>query len=312
MADFFTRLAERALGVALTIEPLLASMYEPEFTPGEDAPLEIVLDEAELDDQATVFQDATPSTRDLSQVTLRPQPSSLMIGTAKEQPTLPASTPLQPYTARAREQTPEQASASPAHSSRSEAPLSAARPDRQSGTTPSTSLLVANAARSEYQIAQSEYRERDTHTESTRRQSDPPTLAGPPLARRAELPTRPSLPSGVIARQIVHGPTIPSVKTRLNRPPGAVSAPYPGRNIDIPPQPTRASMRKQMAREEPSPIPAKEPPEATPAIQVTIGRIEVRATPAPVTEPEKKALATASPVMSLDDYLQNRTKGGHR
>jgi hypothetical protein len=45
----------------------------------------------------------------------------------------------------------------------------------------------------------------------------------------------------------------------------------------------------------------------TPTIQVTIGRIEVRATP-PATQPPKPR--TASPVMSLDEYLRLRQGGG--
>lgn len=49
-------------------------------------------------------------------------------------------------------------------------------------------------------------------------------------------------------------------------------------------------------------------PPAQPAIHVTIGRIEVRATPAPAPAPRKPATA---PVMSLDEYLKMRN-GGRR
>ncbi len=51
-------------------------------------------------------------------------------------------------------------------------------------------------------------------------------------------------------------------------------------------------------------------PEAPPTIQVTIGRVEVRATPAPA---RKKKKARPQPtVMSLDDYLKQRAQGGSR
>ena len=43
-------------------------------------------------------------------------------------------------------------------------------------------------------------------------------------------------------------------------------------------------------------------------IHVTIGRIEVRATPPPSAPPRKQA---AAPVMSLDEYLKTRS-GGQR
>lgn len=43
-----------------------------------------------------------------------------------------------------------------------------------------------------------------------------------------------------------------------------------------------------------------------PTIQVTIGRIEVRATPPPAPVPKPRP---ASPTMSLDDYLRQRNEG---
>lgn len=49
---------------------------------------------------------------------------------------------------------------------------------------------------------------------------------------------------------------------------------------------------------------------ATPTIQVTIGRIEVRATPSPA--PSVKPPSGQNKVMSLDDYLRRRSDGGSR
>jgi hypothetical protein len=48
-------------------------------------------------------------------------------------------------------------------------------------------------------------------------------------------------------------------------------------------------------------------PEAGPTIHVTIGRVEVRATPAPAA---RKRTRSRPPVMSLDDYLRQRSGGG--
>jgi hypothetical protein len=50
-------------------------------------------------------------------------------------------------------------------------------------------------------------------------------------------------------------------------------------------------------------------PELPPTIQVTIGRIEVRATPAPAAPPASRR---AAPIMSLDEYLRQRSQGGRR
>jgi hypothetical protein len=51
-------------------------------------------------------------------------------------------------------------------------------------------------------------------------------------------------------------------------------------------------------------------PPTSPTIQVTIGRIEVRATPPPPSLSQSKR--SPSSVMSLDQYLQQRAKGGDR
>ena len=48
------------------------------------------------------------------------------------------------------------------------------------------------------------------------------------------------------------------------------------------------------------------PTRPTPTIHVTIGRIEVRATPPPAQHAKKPN--SAPPVMTLDDYLRQRSK----
>lgn len=52
-------------------------------------------------------------------------------------------------------------------------------------------------------------------------------------------------------------------------------------------------------------------PETTQVVQVTIGRIEIKATPPPASnrpQPER----SKPPVMSLDEYMRQRSKGGQR
>ena len=55
-------------------------------------------------------------------------------------------------------------------------------------------------------------------------------------------------------------------------------------------------------------FPPNEPTNERPIVRVTIGRIEVRAAPAPVA-PTKKAGASAAPKLTLDAYLQSRKEG---
>jgi hypothetical protein len=56
-------------------------------------------------------------------------------------------------------------------------------------------------------------------------------------------------------------------------------------------------------------VPNPEPP-PTPTVNVTIGRIEIRAVPPPATPPRKPA--SQPKLMSLDDYLKARSNGGQR
>lgn len=74
------------------------------------------------------------------------------------------------------------------------------------------------------------------------------------------------------------------------------------------------AVRPQITAYEDSPqqrqIALAEPPERAPTIHVTIGRVEVRATPPP--SPPQKEKRSRAPVMSLDEYLRQRAQGSGR
>ena len=73
-------------------------------------------------------------------------------------------------------------------------------------------------------------------------------------------------------------------------------------------QPLATVVVRPQVREAPPAVPPDAPPDApAPMIQVTIGRVEVRATPA---LPAPKKQAARAPAVSLDAYLQRRNGGG--
>ncbi len=69
-----------------------------------------------------------------------------------------------------------------------------------------------------------------------------------------------------------------------------------------------ARLRETARRSDPSGprLPADRP--AVPSVQVSIGRVEVRAVFAPPPSPSRRP--SPSPALSLDDYLKQREKGG--
>jgi hypothetical protein len=69
------------------------------------------------------------------------------------------------------------------------------------------------------------------------------------------------------------------------------------------------ALRPRVTVVERGPFPARrEAPAPAPIIQVTIGRIEVRATPPPAQPPRQRPAAPSA--LSLEDYLRQRSKGG--
>jgi hypothetical protein len=135
-----------------------------------------------------------------------------------------------------------------------------------------------------------------------------------PLTRRAEVETTvtSTAPSG--------GENVPA---RTDLPPSAGQAGRAARESPVPPSEPAVSQPKPAPFVcqpqvkpylESAPIASVEttpPLELDPTIQVTIGRIEVRATPPPrpVLPPKKEH--PKSQLMGLDEYLRQRTNGGN-
>jgi hypothetical protein len=79
------------------------------------------------------------------------------------------------------------------------------------------------------------------------------------------------------------------------------------RRVNPTPATWRDTRQQQHWRRGPSPSPV----EPEPSINVTIGRIEVRAV-APDTRKTTATRRTESPVMPLEDYLRKQRRGGER
>jgi hypothetical protein len=111
-----------------------------------------------------------------------------------------------------------------------------------------------------------------------------------------------------------------STKTDTDLAPGSIEQQHASALVPLDPQPEPAPTLV-VVRPQVTPAPRAGPeawsaPEAVgkqepaPTIQVTIGRIEIRATPPPASTPKRER--SKPPVMSLDEYLRQRNQGGQR
>lgn len=88
-------------------------------------------------------------------------------------------------------------------------------------------------------------------------------------------------------------------------------APEPAGKRTISAAPVAPPPRDVPPRAAPS-APGRAAVNAEPTVQVTIGRVEIRAVVAPAALPAGKRTAQAKPVLSLTDYLERRGGGGWR
>jgi hypothetical protein len=86
-------------------------------------------------------------------------------------------------------------------------------------------------------------------------------------------------------------------------------APQPEAAVAKPEAPAIAPRLEPRMIAVPAPPAVAAPPPPAPTIQVTIGRIEVRATPASASPARKEK---TSPVMTLEEYSRQRSRRGER
>jgi hypothetical protein len=151
-------------------------------------------------------------------------------------------------------------------------------------------------------------------------QSEKDALTGPllpsePLERASgigsvDLPVQPDLRQEAPSMVTSHAITAPdqdntgTQEARPVRPTQFEEGIRPVRQSGVPVQ-TRRAERDAVAPHEAA--------GSEPTIQVTIGRVEVRATTAPPTQPaSQQAARPTSPIMTLEDYLRRKAEQGNR
>lgn len=310
MSDFFTRLAERTLGLALIIQPIKPSLFAPEMDPGAETLLEI----DEETEAAQAFSYTLLPAERPKQTPAAVLPTARTEHVQAEQP-LPVATPNQ--------QLPDALPVKSMNGARSRhAPALSERADvqrRESTTKPHSSQAAQGLTTVIQEIdatTQPSGRHASMASSSQTSHETPKTGASFALTRQERnndaakssalsegaadfdgsagfdsanalerrMETSISLQGQPVARQAIlgernrRGSQLPAEMGAINRP-------------------------LRWGSEEAAP---------EPAIQVTIGRVEVRAVtvPAPAArQPEQVGRPSA---MGLDEYLRRQEQGGRR
>jgi len=305
MSDFFTRLAERTLGLALTIQPIKPSLFAPE--PDYDG--EALLELAEESSAAQTFADALP---------------------VAEIPTLPPDSDRMAAQEHAVETSVARSVYAPAAQ-----PLPAATPERQaldslSVATPSNTMHTTRPQSNVKQQQLTRYTHRRAPVTEPRsanaaqvREVTPGAVLPYPLTDQehnndADLFKSPSLlksyndaakrsamsdsntglDGGNTSERYMEATTRVETSTHEHTiAHHTILGERSGRN-------TQSSISAPAARTQPA------PPE--PTIQVTIGRVEVRAVTAPTTTTRPQQQPARATAMSLDEYLRRQEQGGRK
>jgi hypothetical protein len=345
MADFLTRLAGRALGLVPTVQPILAPMYAPgqQFVGAEDAQEMLLFErgaatgypQAEVRGRAMSLQNRPadePAFGELvGQIMDAREISFPLVPQGSQPSTTPTQTPHTPSRT-----LDEQPTADHSLSSGRDEVASSAGQARRTESTGQPAAYSLSLGRDEAASSA----DRVGRTESTRNASVSglhpihPTDAVIPLeARTVSIAAEQQRDSSLLprtAREVLKAEELSSASALLlplvpqgNRPVGtshllpvvdtlptqrpaelkAIRPQQGTHQVAYPGYPYNRVNQHEAA------LTTQEPSTPAATIQVTIGRIEVRATPAATPRPQ--AARSAPSVMSLDDYLNQRARGGH-
>ena len=275
--DFFTRLAERTLGIALLAQPVIAPAFAPE--PGV----------------STATGDGFFEWAEASQVSAEPAPSgAAAIPSPAGESLRPVSGADSSVLVPAARIQPEGMSARPERTGR----LTASRPDSpETPASPATFPLQTTASSQVPSLGDGPLEDRG-HTLSVRSSS----VEQAAFAQTRE-PARLLVPKMRLAEQPEErGEPIDERQARLLVPDRTRN---PG--LAIPFEAANNSARRESLQPAQADLTNLEASHQPPTIRITIGRVEVRAVQAPPTAPARPAPRPA-PALSLADYLKGRNE----
>ena len=291
MSDYFSRLADRALGRAEVLAPRVPYRFETGVPAVSAAPPDDSGEDASSD-----LENSSPLSKPVIEISPRARANRASIPTLGE-PEETTRDALGRTSAAAPQAGPPQATHEPQRRQRPSVPVTAPRaddppePKQQSALSPILTQCnerrrtsQGTAPKEKAQTSRKEVHPRiELHPVQINKPPDAP-ISPAPQPRSEPKPTRSPVPSALKVRRAFQAET--------DRPISILR--LPKREARPPNPPAKLS----------SPIHRAEPP-AEPSIKVTIGRVEVRA----VIEPPKPAAKPRKPMrsaISLDDFLKRQ------
>jgi hypothetical protein len=286
MSDFLTNLAVRSAGSAEVIQPRLPALFEPPIFGSHGAPVFVPEGPREESLAETTRQTAAPGavpSEHINGLAARarspvPPPRAEYEADARPAPKLEVPEPVSPL--------------GPPLSLAGEIVLNPAAahtlPRFHAARFDSKTVLSSEAVMREAVVAAAPSRSRKEVGEAMRPPND--------SARSYKAAGEPDVDKGLSGETLrSRGPATPRIE-------------YPSPLSNLSPQLARSVIepgvrpRSAVARRR---TPSSQSSPSEPVVQVTIGRIEVRGTP---QQPQAHRERSASPVMSLDEYLRSRAK----
>jgi hypothetical protein len=311
MSDFLSNLADRSLGAAAVIQPRLLSLFEP--PPRENLPASLSIDWRHGDpvsetDSETATEARPPRFRPPE---ARPVPAPLDNAQARGPREENAAFERRADLPKATE--PSSSERSPAASTIQP------RPDHSVAPAPRVTNVSPVVFPEEESPARSPHRHTDESTGEGEASPKPPTIGRVALPATIlgllsdnqapkDAPQESRSPSHAEKGTALR-PIVPEQQIHVKTAPGALIAPAipPPRRTELLATPVIESrVTRQMAAAQTASRQTSASAETV--VQVTIGRIDVRALP---QQPSPSKTRAASKVMSLNDYLERRSKRGN-
>lgn len=315
MSDFFTRLAERTLGLAPTIQPMIPSLFAPEPDVPGDMPLEITEESIATD---IVSSNANSTVRAQDTTTYPVQQTSMPLPYEISQPfpAIASTTASQQQSALATMGELQAAQMSDHLTTRNETSVAGTDVHRMQQTRRGAqrNQPMRPAPVSSTQVQTPSFAPINAQTLGMARRTDeiPETAATFPTNSPADNPfthntrtTHISIVSSTGEQQMVQAQQ--EMQATISY--GQIVSHHTLVGIPAPNLSARADFQRVQQTQQVQQM-QKTSPE--PDIRVTIGRIEVRAVTAPPKNVRPQPPADRPSAMSLDEYLRQQERGGRR